>query len=155
MSCSQTAKTVFWPRSTTASRAPRSYVLDAYDPEAKWVERIRGALIGLLSFLDAERGMGQLLVVGSLGAGHRALERRRRGIAQIIAFVDEGRSGDQERARSCPHSTAEGIVGGVLSILHARLLDPTPPPASHASRAGGREEGSPACPPQRRVPEHG
>jgi AcrR family transcriptional regulator len=116
------------------------YVLGSYDPKAKWVERVRSALTSLLSFLDAERGMGQLLVVGSLGAGHRALERRRRGIAQIIAFVDEGRA-ESKTGFGLPPLTAEGVVGGVLSVLHARLLDPTTP-ATHTSRAGGREEGS-------------
>ena len=128
------------------------YVLDSYDPKAKWVERVRSALTALLSFLDAEHGMGQLLVVGSLGAGHHALERRRRGIAQIIAFVDEGRA-ESKAGEALPPLTAEGIVGGVLSVLHARLLDPTPPPATHASPAGGSKEDSPACPPQRRVLE--
>jgi AcrR family transcriptional regulator len=102
-------------------RASR-YVLDAYDPGVRWVERVRLALSGLLSFLDAERPLGGLLIVGSLGAGHRAMERRRRAIAQMIALLEEGRlesSGGEE----LPPLTAEGIVGGVLSVLHSRLLE--------------------------------
>lgn len=107
------------------ARASR-HALDAYDPSAKWVERVRTALTNLLSFLDAERDIAQLLIVGSLGAGQPALERRRRGIAQIIALVDEG--GNESKAGSeLPPLTAEGIVGGVLSVLHSRLAqdDPT------------------------------
>ena len=100
------------------------HVLDAYDPEAKWVERVRTALIAALQFLDVERGAGQLLIVGSLGAGHQALERRRRGIAQIISFIDQGRS-ESKAGEELPPLTAEGIVGGVLSVLHSRLLDPS------------------------------
>jgi AcrR family transcriptional regulator len=103
------------------ARASR-YVLDSYDPEAKWVERIRAALTGLLCFLEAERGTGQFLIVGSLGAGHDALERRRRGVARMVSLVDEGR--EQTKAGSeLSLLTAEGIVGGVLSVLHTRLLD--------------------------------
>jgi AcrR family transcriptional regulator/DNA-binding MarR family transcriptional regulator len=102
------------------------HVLDAYDPGAKWVGRVRTALIAALQFLDVERGAGQLLVVGSLGAGHRALERRRRGIAQIISLIDQGRT-ESKAGQELPPLTAEGIVGGVLSVLHARLLDSSSP----------------------------
>jgi AcrR family transcriptional regulator len=98
------------------------YVLDAYDPQAKWVERVRTALVSLLEFLEVERGAGQLLIVGSLGAGHQALERRRRGIAQIITLLDEGRR-ETKAGAELPPLTAEGIVGGVLSVLHTRMLD--------------------------------
>jgi len=102
----------------------RRYVLEDYDPSAKWAERVRVALIGMLGFLGCESGAGQLLIVGSHGAGHRALERRQRGIAQIISLVDQGRA--ESRARSeLPPLTAEAIVGGVLSVLHARLIDAT------------------------------
>jgi AcrR family transcriptional regulator len=102
-------------------RASR-YVLDTYEPSAKWVERIRTSLTVLLSFLDMERGRGQLLVVGSLGSGAGALERRRRVLAQVIAVIDEGRR-ESKAADELPPLTAEGIVGGVLSVLHSRLLD--------------------------------
>jgi AcrR family transcriptional regulator len=101
------------------------YVFDAYDPQAKWIERVRAALTAVLQFLDGERLAGQLLIVGSLGAGNLALERRRRGIAQIIALVDQGRTGSKT-GDELPPLTAEGIVGGVLSVLHSRLLEDTP-----------------------------
>ncbi len=108
------------------ARASR-YVLDAYDPTAKWAQRVRTGLVGLLSFLDAEPDAGRLLIVGSLGAGPGALERRRRVFEQLVAAVDEGRTlagtGKQSRAgNELPALTAEGVVGGVLSVLHSRLL---------------------------------
>jgi AcrR family transcriptional regulator len=147
------------------ARASR-YVLEAYDADAKWVRRVRLALTSLLTFLDAEPGVGQLLIVGSLGAGHRALERRGRGIAQMIALVEEGRL-EAKAGVELPSLTAEGIVGGVLSVLHARLLDASSRPATRGTRARDRnsgahgsrmddgEEGSPARPPQRRIPGWG
>jgi AcrR family transcriptional regulator len=124
------------------ARASR-YVLDAYDPKAKWVERIRAALTAVLSFLDAERSAGQLLVVGSLGAGARALERRGRVIAQMIVVIDEGRE-EAKAGTEPPRLTAEGIVGGVLSVLHARLACPPVPvmvPPGIESPRGGDLEG--------------
>ena len=106
------------------ARASR-YVFDSYDPSARWAERSRSALTGLLSFGDVERGAGRLLVVGSLGAGAPALERRERVLAQMIAFVDEGRT-EAKAGSQPPPLTAEGIVGGVLSVLHSRLLQEDP-----------------------------
>ena len=93
------------------ARASR-YVLDGYDAGARWIQRLRSGLVGLLAFLDAERGMGQLLLVGSLGAGARTLERRQRVLSQT-AVVDEGRA-PLGRWSDLPPLTAEGIVGGVL-----------------------------------------
>jgi len=106
------------------ARASR-YVLDPYDPSASWAERIRSALTGLLSFLDVERGIGRLLIVGSLGAGASAFERRERVLAQMITFVDEGGQETKTGSQLSP-LTAEGIVGGVLSVLHSRLLREDP-----------------------------
>jgi AcrR family transcriptional regulator len=102
------------------TRASR-YALDSYDPSARWVERCRVALIGLLTFLDTERDAGHLLIVGSLGAGDRALQRRQHVLAQITNIIDEGRK-TSKTAAELPPLTAEGIVGGVLSVLHSRLL---------------------------------
>lgn len=103
----------------------RRYVLESYDPEAKWVLRVRLALSGLLAFLDVERGVGQLLIVGSLGGGHQALHRRQRVVAKMIALIDEGASEAKANAE-LPPLTADGVVGGVLSVLHGRLVEAAP-----------------------------
>jgi AcrR family transcriptional regulator len=103
----------------------------------KWVERVRMGLTGLLSFLEAERDAGQLLIAGSLGAGARALERRRCVVARLIAVVDEGRK-QASAGEQSPPLTAEGIVGGVLSVLHSRLLDRS----ASVTGVTGREEDS-------------
>jgi AcrR family transcriptional regulator len=115
------------------------YVLDGYDPQAGWAERCRTALTGLLSFLTYERGGGQLLVVGSLGAGASALERRRRVLAQMIALVDQGRL-ESKGGSELPPLTAEGVVGGALSVLHARLLA-CPRPSGCAPQGAPRNGG--------------
>lgn len=99
------------------------YVLDGYSPREKWQTRIRTALLGLLEFLEDEPAMGRLCVVETLGAGVRVHERRERIVNAAIAVVDEGRAQSRVGA-TLPALTAEGIVGGVLSVLHARLLAP-------------------------------
>ncbi len=102
------------------ARATR-YVLEDRDPTASWPARTRSGLTGLLRFIEQERGLGRLLVVDSLGAGARALARRAEVLARLVAAVDEGRAELGARAEP-PALTAEGVVGGVLAILHSRLL---------------------------------
>ncbi len=122
------------------ARASR-YVLDGYDPGARWVERVRSALVMLLEFLEVERYAGQLLIVGSLGAGHCAIGRRQRCIAQMSALVDEGRN-ESKTGAELPPLTGEGVVGGVLSVLHSRLLA-SPASADGDPRGGDRPGDSP------------
>ncbi len=97
-------------------------VLPAYDPTERWPARIRAALVAALGFMDEEPALGRLCVVESLGAGPRALERRARIVAALIAVVDEGRS-VVKGERQPPPLTAEGVVGAVLAILHTRILE--------------------------------
>jgi AcrR family transcriptional regulator len=92
--------------------------------QAGWRERVRTGLAALLQFLDAEPGMARLVVVEALGAGPRALEHRARVLAALIAAVDEGRSA-MSRTRppkEPPPLTAEGVVGAVFAVIHARIV---------------------------------
>ncbi len=102
------------------------WVLDAYDPDAKWEVRIRAALTSLLSFLDVEHNAGWLLIVGSLGAGAKVLERRKRVLAQLVAVVEEGATESRSGASEPLSLVAEGVVGGVLAVVHARMLEVRP-----------------------------
>lgn len=106
------------------ARAARR-VLGAYDPSAGWLERIRSSLTALLAFLDEEPAMGRLLIVESLAAGPNALRRRQEMLAPLIATIDEGRS-QARKAAERPPLTAEGVIGGVLGVLHARLSEVDP-----------------------------
>jgi AcrR family transcriptional regulator/DNA-binding MarR family transcriptional regulator len=102
-----------------------------------WQERIRAALTALLYLLDEDPGLGRLVVVESLAAGPRALERRNRVLARLIAAVDEGRAGSGPAPL-----TAEGVVGAVSSILYARLAAGVAPVTGDART--GKEQREPA-----------
>ncbi len=54
-----------------------------------------------------------------------ALERRQNVLAQIIPILEQGHT-EGKTGIGPPVLTAEGIVGGVLSVLHARLTEKTP-----------------------------
>ncbi|HST56783.1 MAG TPA: TetR family transcriptional regulator [Solirubrobacteraceae bacterium] len=94
----------------------------AYDRELEWRDRTRAGLAAVLWFFDAEPELGALCVVHALGAGPRALERRAQVLDDLIAVVDEGR--ETVRGAQPPPLTAEGVVGAVFAVVHARMLDP-------------------------------
>ncbi len=100
-------------------------VVPAYEHAAGWREGVRAALIELLSVFDSEPSLARLLLVESLGAGPRALERRRVVLGYLIGAVEEGRKDAQKTAPDAePASlTAEGVVGAVLAVLHGRILE--------------------------------
>ena len=105
----------------------RNHVLDCYEPRAHWTERIRTGLAATLAFLDAEPDASRLLIASSLGAIPGAQARREQVLGAIVAVVDEGRELTKAGPR-LPPLTAEGIVGGALSVVHTRLAQPDPEP---------------------------
>jgi AcrR family transcriptional regulator len=98
-------------------------VVPAYRGARRWHERCRAALTALLELFDERPDLARLLVVDSLGTGPHALERRRSVLAWLIDAVDEGRE-EAQKGSEPPPLTAEGVVGAVLSVIHARLLEP-------------------------------
>jgi AcrR family transcriptional regulator len=104
------------------ARASR-YVLEAYDPRTRWVERVRAALLALLEFLDDEPSFARLAVIESLGAGPATLKRRASVLACLADVVDEGGREEAKSRAEPPPLTAEGVVGAVYAVIHARMLE--------------------------------
>jgi AcrR family transcriptional regulator/DNA-binding MarR family transcriptional regulator len=88
-----------------------------------WRERVRAGLAALLVFAGDDPVTGSLLIVHALGAGPKTLSRRARGLETLHAIIDQGRS-QTKAGKEPPPLTAEGTVGAVLSVIHARLLEP-------------------------------
>ncbi len=93
--------------------------------QESWRAQVRDGLQALLGFLGDEPGLGSLLVVGVLGSGPRVLERRARVLDILAAIVDAGRA-EAPAGDGPPPLTAEGVVGAVLSVVHARMLEGEP-----------------------------
>jgi AcrR family transcriptional regulator len=106
----------------------RRIVCAAYDAQGEprrpghWRERIRAGLAALLGLLEDEPELRTVCVVEALGAGPRVLEHRTRVVQALIAAVDEGRA---EARKDPPPLAAEGVVGAVLAVIHARALENT------------------------------
>jgi AcrR family transcriptional regulator/DNA-binding MarR family transcriptional regulator len=99
----------------------RLYVTEVHDPRDPWRVRTRAALHALLSFLEDEPQRGRLLVVEAPGAGREVLEWRTQVLGELIQALDEGRAESGRTAALTP-LTAEGLVGSVLAVVHARMV---------------------------------
>ena len=99
-------------------------VVPVYEQSGSWRARMRAALTAALGAIARDPRMGRLLIVESLGGGPRVAERRGRLMDTVIAAVGEGRH-EAKSPGSLPFA-AEGVVGGVFSVIQARLLEPEP-----------------------------
>jgi AcrR family transcriptional regulator/DNA-binding MarR family transcriptional regulator len=85
-----------------------------------WRARVRGGLWMILSFLDSEPALARICVVQALHGGPVAMERRERILRRLAAILDEGRQAGAH-GEKCTMVTAEGLVGGTLGVVYARL----------------------------------
>ncbi len=113
----------------------REAVVPAYESGGAWRERVRAGLAALLGFFDEQPGLGALLVIDALGAGPRALERRKELLDALIAVVDEGRE-EVRAGQEPPPLAADGVVGAVFNVLHARMLERRVGHGADVRRAG-------------------
>ena len=89
---------------------------------SSWREQVRAGLSALLSFFDEEPLSGSFLVVDALGGGAVVLERRTRILGALTAILSAGGS-EVKSVTPPPPLAAEGTVGAVLSVIHARMLE--------------------------------
>jgi AcrR family transcriptional regulator len=106
-----------------------------------WREQARAGLIALLLFFDREPGIGRLLIVEALSSGPQTLQARGQVLREVIAFVDRGRR-EVRKGQQPPPLTAEGIVGAVLAVLHARMVARLSVAVGGAQAVRGSEAGS-------------
>ena len=91
---------------------------DAAAGEVGWRNQLRGALTGLLRFLDEQPAVGRALLVEVHAAGPRAVAKRTEAMARAAVMVDLARKENDDGA---PAISAEAVVAGILAVLHSRL----------------------------------
>jgi AcrR family transcriptional regulator len=101
-------------------------VLPAYERQGRWVDGVRAGLFELLGFFDEEPQLARLCVVQALAGGPQTLARRTEILRALTAVLDE--SAMAARGRRVAPLTGEGVVGAVLAVIHARLLEAEPAP---------------------------
>jgi AcrR family transcriptional regulator/DNA-binding MarR family transcriptional regulator len=103
--------------------------IEAYEQEPHWRDSIRASLAALLTFLDEHPDLACLCVVEALAAGDAVLERRAQVLDELASIVDRGRL-ERNAARTPAPLTAEGVVGGIIAVLHTRLIEDCSEPLS-------------------------
>ncbi len=86
--------------------------------EETWRGQLRGALSGLLRYLDRQPEVGRALLVEVHAAGPLAVGKRTEAMRRAAAAVDLAR---EEGEDSAPAISAEAVVAGILAVLHSRL----------------------------------
>lgn len=86
--------------------------------EGSWRGQLRGALGGLLEFLDDEPEIGRALLVEVHAAGPLAVAKRTEAMERAAKAIDLAREESEEVA---PAISAEAVVAGILAVLHSRL----------------------------------
>lgn len=144
-----------------ASRLAR----EAYVGAPSWRCGTRLALARLLQLMDDESGLARLCLIEALVAGGRVRARRAQALAELALVIDRGRLPGVP-GREPPQITAEGLVGGIVTVLHNRLLQRDGQPLAdllgplmsmivlpyEGPRAAKRELERPAPPARRRAP---
>jgi AcrR family transcriptional regulator len=90
----------------------------AIGDETGWRSQLRGALSGLLGFLDEEPAIGRALLVEVHAAGPRAVAKRTEAMERAVRAIDLAREESEDDA---PAISAEAVVAGILAVLHSRL----------------------------------
>ena len=101
-------------------------LIDAAGCEDGWLERVAAGLSALLVFLDEEPGWARLLLGEPPVAAAAVSERRQRALVALArALVKETQADAASSGWFVPSSelTAELVVGGVCSLLRARMLE--------------------------------
>ena len=99
-------------------------LLEAVQTETRWLTRVRIGLVSMLRLFDAQPDVGRLLVVATPAAGVRALERREQVLARLGELLERGSPGPQTSGCLALQRglMAELVIGGVLSVLHGRMV---------------------------------
>jgi AcrR family transcriptional regulator len=93
----------------------------AYDDAADWRGGVRSAVESVLVLMQREPAVARLWLIDALEGGDRVLQRRAQAVKRLASLIGEGGSATIA-APELPGAVAEGVVGGALEILHARLL---------------------------------
>jgi len=91
---------------------------EAATGKTTWRGQLRGALTGLLRFLDRQPEMGRALFVEVHAAGPLAVQKRTEAMERAAVAMDLAR---EESDNGAPAISAEAVAAGILAVLHSRL----------------------------------
>ena len=92
--------------------------------EGRWLDRVRAGLVALLGFLEDEPAWGRLLILAT-PVEDRTLAFRceQRVLGVLTGLLDDGSPQAIAEIMPDPHLTAELAIGGVFSLIRARMAE--------------------------------
>ena len=100
-------------------------VEEAAGREERWLDRVRAGLVALLGFLEDEPARGRLLThAPPVEDTTLAFRCEQRVLGVLTALMDDGSPWAIAELTCEPQLTVELLIGGVLSVIRARLSDP-------------------------------
>ncbi len=97
-------------------------VTEATAEKTDWLERVRAGVVALLGFLDDEPRWREHLIATE-SAGVEASRSRQQVLDLMVALLSEDSPKAFIQHSPSPLLTAELVVGGVFSVIHAQELD--------------------------------
>jgi AcrR family transcriptional regulator/DNA-binding MarR family transcriptional regulator len=96
---------------------------EAAGREGCWLDRLRAGLVAFLGFLDDEPSWGRLLILDRLFTDGMIGSRRQwRVLGVLTSLLDSGAPRAAGDPLPDPMLTSEFVVGGVMSVIRARML---------------------------------
>lgn len=88
----------------------------AHQNSPDWIDRVRGGIGSLLTYLTMNPVAARVGIVEGFGAGSRARDRYQQAVSAFFPFLDKARelSGEPERI---PAKTARMVVGGLSALM--------------------------------------
>ncbi len=97
-------------------------MLGAIEGERDWLTRSRLGLVSVLEFLDSAPGWARLLVIEAPARSAAARARRKHAMERLAELLERGSPEAHEGLALQRGLTAELVIGGVFSVINARML---------------------------------
>jgi AcrR family transcriptional regulator len=97
-------------------------VMRACATEREWPRRARAALSAALAFMDAEPGVARLLTLNTVAGDTVIVREVLDSNAHLVTLLRDGRR-HTPFGPLLPDLVEEGLIGGLLAILGARVVD--------------------------------
>ena len=99
-------------------------VEEAAAREGRWLDRVRAGLVALLGFFEDEPAWGRLLLLAPpLEDRTLAFRCEQRVLGVLTGLLDDGSPQAIAEIMPDPHLTAELTIGGVFSLIRARMVE--------------------------------
>jgi AcrR family transcriptional regulator len=96
--------------------------LEQFEQAVPWPQQVRLGLWSLLHALAQHPDGARVAFVEMLGVSAAACRRQRAALALFASLMEQGRS-CAPHPEQLPEHTSEAIVGGIVSIVHRRVLE--------------------------------